>query len=737
MCALMEMSGCWFGVRLAAFVASTVALAWQFLWIKDWTNASTSNSGGSPDGQAWVWPLVAICLVDGKILPRVCRERESHQTIEKSVGLVARTMPSAAAMQILEFTTPPPSLSSTMYALFSRILGSVLVALGFRQLSQTLQRRMASRVLHSPVSFFDSVPRGRILNRFSVDLGCVDTVMYLACKLAVQDSLLAVSKLAVVGTQAPVVLISGAASVVLMAFTIGFRQLSQTLQRRMASNVLHSPVSFFDSVPRGRILNRFSVDLGCVDTVMYLACKLAVQDSLVAVSKLAVVGTQAPVVLISGAASVVLMAFTIRLALKASHVTRFRESFHTSRILSHVTETASALSSIRGYGVLERFCGHLCRLVDDSMRAFGGFCVCYRLVRLVTSFCGFVVILCTVLLVILLVPDAASLNPSTVALALSAASSVPQTLVALSNMLFMSLQTFVSFERCLEYTQLPGESDVEPEANRLSLTAETGEGQMWPSGGQVEFDCYAASYKPGILPDVLKDVSFTVRPTEKVGVVGRTGAGKSSLVLALLRVLKRSRGCIRIDGVDIAGVPLQTLRSVVTLIPQDPNLVRGTLRENLDPTGSHTDEEIWVALEQSHLKEVVERNTKKLLLDTGDGGSNLSVGQRQLACLARALLRRPRLLLLDEATSQMDGDTDRLVQATLRSAFAHCTLITIAHRIHTVLDYDKILVMGDGRVLEFGPVADLLANPNSMFRSVAQDALLKNDAEANDSFTSL
>ncbi|XP_040358934.2 ATP-binding cassette sub-family C member 2 [Ixodes scapularis] len=593
-CALMKMSGSWFGVGLVAFVASTVAVAWQLLWIKDWTNASSSDTGGSPDSQVWVWPLVAICLVD----------------------------------------------------VFSRTLGSLLLALGVRRLSQLMHRRMASHVLRSPVSFFDSVPRGRILNRFAVDLDSIDSRMYLAGKLSVQNSLLAISKLAVVGTQAPVVLISGAVSVVLMAFTV-------------------------------------------------------------------------------------------RLALKASLVARFRESYHLSRALSHVTETMDSLSSIRGYGVLERFCRHFCRLVDDTMRSFACFAVCYRLVRLVTSFSGFFVILCTVLLVILLAPDAASLDPSTMALALSAASSVPQTLVALCNMLFTSLQTVVSFERCLEYTQLPGESDVEPEAKRQSMTALAAEGRVWPSGGQVEFDCYAASYKPGILPDVLKDVSFTVWPTERVGVVGRTGAGKSSLVLALLRVLKSSRGCIRIDGVDIAGVPLQTLRSVVTVIPQDPILVRGTLRENLDPTGSHTDEEIWAALEQSYLKEVVERNPEKLLLDTGDGGSNLSVGQRQLACLTRALLRRPRLLLLDEATSQMDGDTDRLIQVTLRTAFAHCTLITIAHRIHTVLDYDKILVMGDGRVLEFGPVADLLANPDSVFRNMAQDALLTSDAEAKDSVTSL
>ncbi|KAM7294642.1 putative ABC transporter [Ixodes scapularis] len=208
----------------------------------------------------------------------------------------------------------------------------------------------------------------------------------------------------------------------------------------------------------------------------------------------------------------------------------------------------------------------------------------------------------------------------------------------------------------------------------------------------------------------------------EVGVVGRTGAGKSSLVLALLRVLKATQGCIRIDGVDVNLVPLRRLRSAVTIIPQDPVLVRGSLRDNLDPTRSHTDEELWRALHQAHLGNVVSSHPQQLLLETGDGGSNLSVGQRQLVCLARALIRMPQVLILDEATSQMDGDTDRLIQATLRESFVRCTVLAIAHRIHTVLDYDKILVMGDGSVLEYGSVTQLLSNPASMFSSMAQSA---------------
>lgn len=305
--------------------------------------------------------------------------------------------------------------------------------------------------------------------------------------------------------------------------------------------------------------------------------------------------------------------------------------------------------------------------------------------------------------------------------------------MAISNLcmvLYMVLQLLVSLERDVEYSELPMETDLDVQKDPKSLDRNRG-GELqrvltadehWPREGRLEFRNYSASYRPGRLPDVLQKLAFVVEPKERVGVVGRTGAGKSSLVLALLRVLRSSKGCICIDGVDISDVSLKKLRNAVTVIPQDPTLVRGSLRDNLDPTRRHTDEELWQALEQAHLGDFVSKHSEKLLLETGAGGSNLSVGQRQLVCLARALLRCPKILVLDEATSQMDGDTDRLIQATLRKSFANCTLLAIAHRLHTVLDYDKILVMNEGKVLEYGPVDLLLSDPSSAFSGMARSA---------------
>ncbi|KAK8774604.1 hypothetical protein V5799_010863, partial [Amblyomma americanum] len=304
-------------------------------------------------------------------------------------------------------------------------------------------------------------------------------------------------------------------------------------------------------------------------------------------------------------------------------------------------------------------------------------------------------------------------------------SQVPLALMYLCVLLFNILQMVVSFERCLEYSELPQEPDV-----AADLTEEKGAALLrslcdWPIEGAIEFKDFSASYRPGILPNVLSNVTFTVMPMEKSLSSGQLPRDcENGKVIPVFKSGRRE-------------VPLKKLRRSVTIIPQDPSLLRGTLRMNLDPTNSYSDEQVWTVLGQAHLFSLVSADSKKLHLETGDGGSNLSVGQRQLVCLARALLRNTRVLVMDEATSQMDGDTDSLIQRTLRESFAKCTVLTIAHRLHTVLDYDKILVMEEGRVREFGSVSTLLEDPGSVFYAMANEAGLVAGHEATANTTAL
>jgi ATP-binding cassette subfamily C (CFTR/MRP) protein 1 len=240
----------------------------------------------------------------------------------------------------------------------------------------------------------------------------------------------------------------------------------------------------------------------------------------------------------------------------------------------------------------------------------------------------------------------------------------------------------------------------------------------WPSG-QIEFKNYSTRYREG-LDLVLKGLSFSIKAKEKVGIVGRTGAGKSSLTLALFRLIEPSGGTIVLDGIDVKILGLHDLRSRLTIIPQDPVLFSGTIRENLDPTGVCDDVGLWRALESSRLKEHVEKLEGGLDGVVHQGGENFSQGQRQLICLARALLRKTNILLLDEATAAIDVETDGVIQETIRREFKECTILTIAHRIKTVLDYDRILVLDGGRVVELGAPGELLKKPNSVFRGLAE-----------------
>ncbi|XP_065306846.1 uncharacterized protein [Dermacentor albipictus] len=486
-----------------------------------------------------------------------------------------------------------------------------------------------------------------------------------------------------------------------LLLAVGCRNLSNRLHEAMIWSVLRSPVHFFDATPRGRVLNRFSADTDNIENRFFLAAKQVLETFAVGVARIVVTALQTP------AAGL------------------------------HVAETRDSLSVVRSYGVEDRFCGHCYRLVDVAMRALLALFDCFRSVRFLGGLCGFLVILASVVFGVLVSGanrDVAT-DGSTVGLTLSSSMGIPLLIIGATTSVFVFTQTFVSFERCLEYTLLSPEEDGghhsisdgtrRVHGSRCDLLTSCKmilADDSWPTDGRVEFDHYTASYKPGILPDALADICFVAEPREKVAIVGRTGAGKSSLFMAVLRVLKPTQGSVRIDGVNIASVPLQKLRSVVTVIPQDPCLMQGTLRDVLDPTRSHSYQEIWLALHQVHLAKFVSCHSDNLMMYVGDGGQNLSAGQRQLVCLARALLRRPRVLLMDEATSHMDGDTDRLVQRTLQRHFTRCTLLTIAHKLETVLNYDKILVMEDGRVVEFGPTQLLASSQQSAFHGMLRQA---------------
>uniref|UniRef100_T1GTR9 ABC transporter domain-containing protein n=1 Tax=Megaselia scalaris TaxID=36166 RepID=T1GTR9_MEGSC len=219
-----------------------------------------------------------------------------------------------------------------------------------------------------------------------------------------------------------------------------------------------------------------------------------------------------------------------------------------------------------------------------------------------------------------------------------------------------------------------------------------------------------------------RGINFKVNGGEKIGIVGRTGAGKSSLTLALFRIIEAAGGKITIDGIDISILGLHALRSRLTIIPQDPVLFSGSLRRNLDPFETKKDEEIWKALELAHLKTFAKTLTAGLNHEISEGGENLSVGQRQLVCLARALLRKTKVLILDEATAAIDLETDELIQNTIRTEFKDCTVLTIAHRLNTIMDSDRVIVLDKGEISEYASPSDLLNNEDSIFYSMAKDA---------------
>ncbi|KDO28325.1 hypothetical protein SPRG_06375 [Saprolegnia parasitica CBS 223.65] len=476
---------------------------------------------------------------------------------------------------------------------------------------------------------------------------------------------------------------------------------SRRLFAQLLQALLRAPVSFFETTPLGRIVNRLSKDVDTADDDLPAAMGSLLATSLAVLSTIATIAYVTPLFGLCLAPIGVLYYRAQQYYIATSRELQRLEATSRSPILALVTETLDGLSTITASSVQGAFTRRLHTALDTNQRAaLLNFAVaCWLGLRL--ELVGTLVATFAALSAVVAKPSASTEFAALVGVSLSYAFQITRNL-NLSVTTVSELETdMVSIERLVAYAQLPPEADL---ASTLALPT------SWPHAGAVTFTNVQLRYRPG-LPLVLNGVSFSIRAREKVGVVGRTGAGKSSLVVALLRLVEVEGGHIAIDGVDLRTLGLHDVRDRIAIIPQDPILFSGSVRSNLDPFDRFDDDALWTSLKRAHL------DTKVTSLDAivDERGVNFSVGERQLLCIARALLQKATVLLMDEATASIDAATDAALQETLRAAFHHCTCITIAHRINTILDADRILVLDNGRVAELDTPANLLATPSSLF----------------------
>ncbi|KAI9090798.1 P-loop containing nucleoside triphosphate hydrolase protein [Phlyctochytrium arcticum] len=488
---------------------------------------------------------------------------------------------------------------------------------------------------------------------------------------------------------------------------------ARRMHSQMLNNLFELPQGFFDTTPLGRILNRFSKDMYTVDEVLPRVFLGYFRTLFMVLS----------VIFVNIMGSPMFFVFAIPLGFLYYHFQRFYlstsrelkrlDSTTRSPIYAHFSETLGGVSTIRAFKQELRFMYTNEQKVDNNMRAYYPSISSNRWLAVRLEFIGSLIVFGSALFTVITIMVNGRISAGIVGLMLVYSLNVTQTLNWMVRQSCEIETNIVSVERIQEYIALPREAPHEIPENRPP--------QEWPGHGRIEFRHYSTRYRAG-LDLVLKDVSFTIPAQSKVGIVGRTGAGKSSLTLALFRLIEPATGDILIDSVDIARLGLHDLRSRLTIIPQDPVLFAGTVRDNLDPFHSLPDAQLWRALESASLTATISSLPLKLAAPVNPNGENFSVGQRQLICLARALLRPTRILILDEATAAIDVETDTIIQKTIRREFAHCTVLTIAHRIHTVLDCDQILVLDAGRVAELASPTVLLRDKKSVFYGLAKEA---------------
>uniref|UniRef100_A0A4W4EQU7 ATP-binding cassette, sub-family C (CFTR/MRP), member 3 n=1 Tax=Electrophorus electricus TaxID=8005 RepID=A0A4W4EQU7_ELEEL len=486
-------------------------------------------------------------------------------------------------------------------------------------------------------------------------------------------------------------------------------QSPKSLHQGLLDNKFHTPQAFFDTTPIGRIINRFSKDIYVIDEALPSTVLMFLGTVFASLATMIVIISSTPIFSVVVGPLALIYFFVQRFYVATSRQLKRLESVSRSPIYSHFSETITGTSVIRAYGRNGDFVLMSDMKVDENQKSYYPGIVSNRWLGVRIEFIGNCVVLFAGLFAVL---GKEKLSPGLVGLSVSYALQVTMSLNWMVRMTSDLESNIVAVERVKEYSETPSEAPWEVENKKPP--------NEWPPEGNVEFADYSVRYREG-LELVLRNISLKVKGGEKIGIVGRTGAGKSSMTLCLFRLLEAASGEIIIDGVKIAEIGLHDLRSKLTIIPQEPVLFSGTLRMNLDPFEKYSDDDIWNVLKLSHLHKFVSNQPAKLDLECSEGGENLSVGQRQLVCLARALLRKSRILILDEATAAIDLETDDLIQSTIRTQFEDCTVFTIAHRLNTIMDYTRVLVLDKGQIAEFDTPTNLIAQ-KGIFYGMVKDA---------------
>ncbi|KDP25345.1 hypothetical protein JCGZ_20501 [Jatropha curcas] len=485
---------------------------------------------------------------------------------------------------------------------------------------------------------------------------------------------------------------------------------SKSMFSTLLTSLFRAPMSFYDSTPLGRILSRVSSDLSIIDIEVAFRLAIAVGAAINSYCNFAVLAFFTwPVIFV-----IIPMVF-LSIQLQKYYFAAAKELMRIngtskSSVASHLAESIAGGMIIRAFGQEDRFFSKNLDLIDKNASSyFHNISANEWFVQRLEILCALV--LCSTTLAMALLQFGTS-SSGIIGMELSYGLSLNIFLIFSLQWLCLLANQIVSVERLEQYMHIPSEAPLVIERNRPATN--------WPAVGKVEICNLKVRYQPNA-PLVLQGISCTIEGGSKIGIVGRTGSGKTTLISALFRLVEPTEGKIVVDGLDISTIGLHDLRSHFSIIPQDPTLFLGSVRYNLDPLSEHTDQEIWEVLEKCYLASAIQEKEDALDSLVAQDGTNWSMGQRQLFCLGRALLKRSRILVLDEATASIDNATDSILQKTIRTEFADCTVITVAHRIPTVMDCNMVLGISDGKLVEYDEPLKLVNKEGSLFGQLVKE----------------